>query len=255
MAELNKEKFGAFVSQLRKEKGLTQKGLAEKLHVTDKAVSKWERGLSLPDVALLSPLAEALGVTVAELLKGARLQTDQALPVTDADQLVHKVIDLSAQEQRRTPPFRRKAALPFFLALLVGGAEFLLLNQMGYFWDTLNADIFVYFLLSVMFGAYFCLFSKERLPDYYDQHTIGPFYDGPFRMYIPGVHFNNRNWPHILQVGQRWCMAVLVGSPVLYWLLTQLFPSFQTSPAKYIQLAVVLIGLLVPMWFVGRKYE
>lgn len=255
MAELNKEKFGAFVSQLRKEKGLTQKGLAEKLHVTDKAVSKWERALSLPDVALLSPLAEALDVTVTELLEGQRLKEGQPILAEDADQLVHKVIDLSAQKQQRTPPFQRKAALPFFLALLIGGGEFLLLGWLGFPWSALTTDLGVYLLLPVILGAWFCLFSPDRVPDYYDQNRIGPYYDGPFRMNIPGVHFNNRNFPHIVKVGQRWCMAVLVGSPVLYWILTQLFPTFQTSPAKYIQLAVVLIGLLVPMWYVGRKYE
>ena len=47
MFEIDKEKFGAFVAQLRKEKGLMQKDLAEKLYVSDKAVSKWERGVSL----------------------------------------------------------------------------------------------------------------------------------------------------------------------------------------------------------------
>ena len=66
--EIDKEQFGAFVAQLRKEKGLTQKALAEQLYVSDKAVSKWERSLSLPDVTLLHPLADVLGVTVEELL-------------------------------------------------------------------------------------------------------------------------------------------------------------------------------------------
>ena len=51
--ELNKQAFGAFLAQLRREKGWTQKDLAEKLYVSDKAVSKWERGLSVPDVSLL----------------------------------------------------------------------------------------------------------------------------------------------------------------------------------------------------------
>ena len=46
MYEIDKEKFGTFLSQLRREKGMTQKDLAEKLFVSDKAVSKWERGLS-----------------------------------------------------------------------------------------------------------------------------------------------------------------------------------------------------------------
>lgn len=66
--ELNKQALGNFLSQLRKEKGWTQKDLAEKLYVSDKAVSKWERGLSVPDVSLLMPLSELLGVSVTELL-------------------------------------------------------------------------------------------------------------------------------------------------------------------------------------------
>ena len=54
MYEIDKEKFGTFLSQLRREKGMTQKDLAEKLFVSDKAVSKWERGLSLPEIGRAS---------------------------------------------------------------------------------------------------------------------------------------------------------------------------------------------------------
>ena len=55
MYEIDNQKFGAFLCALRKEHGMTQKDLAEKLFVSDKAVSKWERGLSLPDISLGSP--------------------------------------------------------------------------------------------------------------------------------------------------------------------------------------------------------
>ena len=72
--ELDKEKFGVFIAKLRKEKGMTQKELAEELFVSDKAVSKWERGQSLPDITLLNPLAEALGVSAAELLNCGRIE-------------------------------------------------------------------------------------------------------------------------------------------------------------------------------------
>jgi transcriptional regulator with XRE-family HTH domain len=65
---MEKERFGAFVAENRRGLGLTQKDLAEKLHVTDKAVSKWERGLSYPDVTLLEPLAEVFGLGVTELV-------------------------------------------------------------------------------------------------------------------------------------------------------------------------------------------
>lgn len=65
-------KTGGLIAQVRRERELTQKGLAEKLHVSMQAVSKWERGLSCPDIALLEPLAEALDLTVTELLSGQR---------------------------------------------------------------------------------------------------------------------------------------------------------------------------------------
>ena len=55
MFEIDKRKFGAFVCELRKEKGYTQKELAEKLYISDKAISKWETADSIPDTALLVP--------------------------------------------------------------------------------------------------------------------------------------------------------------------------------------------------------
>ena len=63
---------GALIRALRQEKGLTQKQLADALHLSDRAVSKWERGLCAPDLSTLEPLAEALGTTVAELITGRR---------------------------------------------------------------------------------------------------------------------------------------------------------------------------------------
>lgn len=68
------QQCGAFIRQRRTERGLSQQQLASELHVTREAVSKWENGRGLPDVSLLRPLAQALGVSVSELLgeKGAR---------------------------------------------------------------------------------------------------------------------------------------------------------------------------------------
>ena len=60
--------FGDFLSRIRKAQGLTQAELAEQLHVTDKAVSRWERGIGLPDINTLEPLADALGLTLADLM-------------------------------------------------------------------------------------------------------------------------------------------------------------------------------------------
>ena len=75
MVNENFSKMGQFISELRKEKKLTQKDLAEQLGVTDKAVSKWERGLSCPDISLLPKLSHILGVTTSELLNGEKSES------------------------------------------------------------------------------------------------------------------------------------------------------------------------------------
>lgn len=73
---MNNKHTGDFICARRKELNLSQKDLAEKLNVTDKAVSKWETGRSAPNISILEPLAEVLGVTVAELLKGEKAEKE-----------------------------------------------------------------------------------------------------------------------------------------------------------------------------------
>lgn len=68
--DMDNVKFGQFIAKLRKEKNMTQKELAEKLHLTDKTISKWEKGLSFPDIATLEPLSELFDVSITELLSG-----------------------------------------------------------------------------------------------------------------------------------------------------------------------------------------
>jgi len=70
---VNQEAIGKFISTCRKEKGLTQTQLAEKLNITNRAVSKWETGKSVPDAAIMLDLCEILDVSVNELLSGERI--------------------------------------------------------------------------------------------------------------------------------------------------------------------------------------
>lgn len=67
---MDAEKTGRFICENRKKKGLSQKDLAERLNITDKAVSKWERGLSFPDISMLIPISEILEITLYDLLTG-----------------------------------------------------------------------------------------------------------------------------------------------------------------------------------------
>ena len=85
---MDAQKFGTFIAQCRKEKGMTQSELAAKIMVTDKAVSRWERGKGFPDINLLLPLAEALEVSVFELMHSER-QKEKAQLFQDDTVIVH----------------------------------------------------------------------------------------------------------------------------------------------------------------------
>ena len=67
---MDAKRIGDYIAQKRKEAKLSQKDLAELLYITDKAISKWERGLSFPDISLLIPLADNLKVSLYDLLTG-----------------------------------------------------------------------------------------------------------------------------------------------------------------------------------------
>ncbi|MDM8270103.1 helix-turn-helix domain-containing protein [Thermophilibacter provencensis] len=94
---MTKQTFGATISALRKERGLTQLELAQQMGVTDKAVSKWERNLSFPDVASLPKLAEVLGTSADELLevKTAAQEESATSKVPALVELVLKAVALA----------------------------------------------------------------------------------------------------------------------------------------------------------------
>ena len=71
---MNQYVTGAVIKELREKKGMTQAELAEKLFVSDKAVSKWESGKGYPDITLLEPIAKVFGISVTELLAGKAVE-------------------------------------------------------------------------------------------------------------------------------------------------------------------------------------
>ena len=73
---MNQIKIGKFIAECRKEKKLTQMQLAEKLGITDKAISKWERGVAMPDTSIMLELCDILGISVNELLSGEKINME-----------------------------------------------------------------------------------------------------------------------------------------------------------------------------------
>ena len=73
---MNQTEIGEFIAKCRKEKKLTQAQLAERLNITDRAVSKWETGKSMPDSSIMLELCEILGITVNDLLSGEKISME-----------------------------------------------------------------------------------------------------------------------------------------------------------------------------------
>ena len=118
------KKTGNLISNARKEKGITQKELAEKLHISDRTVSKWERGAGFPDVSILTELADILGLTVAELLQGEpMLENDSDL---SSDLTIREAVNVLYQQTAAKAKKNRQRFLSaaLILALIAGGAGF-----------------------------------------------------------------------------------------------------------------------------------
>ncbi len=93
-------KIGKFIAELRREKGLTQRRLAERLHISEKTVSKWECGGGMPDVSSMLPLCRELEIDVNELLSGERLQGEKYRQEAE-DHLLH-MMDKTSPKVRYT---------------------------------------------------------------------------------------------------------------------------------------------------------
>lgn len=113
------------IAEARKQKNMTQKDLAAALHVSDRAVSKWERGAGFPDVSLLEPLADALGLQVLELLRGE----EQEMPEMTEMTVRHAVSLLVRQARERT---RRRWGEIFGSVLLLAMTGFVLFGILDY---------------------------------------------------------------------------------------------------------------------------
>jgi len=250
MFEIDKQKFGAFLSQQRKALGMTQKELAGKLFVTDKAISKWENGGGLPDITLLTPLAEALHTTVAELLACEKLS--ESVTSERTEELVQKAIGMQAF--RKKP--ERKQVVVFVVWLMSLAAECVALWLFGFQAAVLDETVLTMIAICGFFAVYFWFFAPQKLPDYFDQNRISAYSDGPLRMNVPGVRFTNRNWPHIVKALRCSLCALMTLCPLVALPGILLGEGANGNViAKVLLLAMVLGSVLAPVYIAGRKYE
>ncbi len=254
MYEIDKQSFAALLTKLRKEKGYTQKELAERVYVSDKAVSKWERGLSLPDVSLLIPLSQVLAVSVTELLQGQLAAENADMDPQFVEELVKKAINLSEPGNRRETA--QKRLLIFLCAIGAAAIESILgwwvchLSGVQTLWGMLTFG-----LLGAVFGIYIWGFMPETLPSYYDENRISYFSHGVMRMHVPGISLNNGTWKYMVKSLRIWSLVSVLTAPLLCVGVSLIPVGFGLRMSvQTVALLCYLGGLFVPVYVIGLRY-
>lgn len=127
---MDSKKTGVLISTLRKGKGMTQKELADRLHVSDRTVSKWERGAGFPDVSLMMKLADTLGISVNELLQGER-RPEPFLCEETENEVRDAVTTFDQQARAKGKQIRRRILAAGFALLLLAAGFGLLFHEIG----------------------------------------------------------------------------------------------------------------------------
>lgn len=257
MNTCDKEKIGQFILKLRKEKGFTQKELAEKLAVSDKAISKWETGVGMPDVSMLIPIASVFEITVTELLKGERLLTSELVDKRSVEAMIKTTITMAQGDNTEYKKWKDKNITIFFTSLVITILEIFGLFWIGMSWEEMGVNIFTFVPLAAFFAGYFALFAKQRIPAFYDANKVNFYSDGFLRMDIPGVNFNNSNWLPIVRavcIVLSICMVVVPLLHGTFYLLRSVIPGWNIIATVVIGVGF-FVGLFGPIYVVGKKYE
>ena len=125
-------KIGKYIAEKRKVLGLTQRQLAEQLGMSDKSVSKWERGVCLPDVSVYAPLCSALGISVNEFLAGEDIARE-ALPQKAEDNLLQISADSRGRQRKLKRVIALLAAVAILAAALAGAMLWQVRRPRNYF--------------------------------------------------------------------------------------------------------------------------
>ena len=195
---MDQEKIGQFIANLRREMALTQRELAEKLCVSDKAISKWECGKGLPEVSLMLPLCRVLGITVNELLSGERLENESYQARAEEN--------MTALLRERTEN-KRKLLLEFIVILItmLSSVTIILLSGLLALGTPLRILLIVIALV-VMVGGIAVAAVLEMTSGYFECPRCGAYFLPTKTAYVMGMHTVTRRHLRCPHCGKKsWC--------------------------------------------------
>lgn len=154
---MDQEKIGRFIAGCRKEQGLTQAQLAERLNITNRAVSKWETGKSCPDVSLMPELCRIFGITVNELLSGERITMEEYQKKAEEN-----LVALQDKRAKAEKVFKRIERLWLAITLLLLPVHL----AINYFYpdnETTGVGALILLIGFLLFTPYFLTYYKVEI--------------------------------------------------------------------------------------------
>ena len=246
MNQIDKNDFGKFIAKKRKEKNMTQKDIAENLYISVQAVSKWERGQSLPDISLLMPLAKILDVNLVNLLE-AREDEEEKDPI-ETENLLEKILLINEEKTMDRGKSKLKRSIILLVIFSLLALEYYLLDK---HFDIGIENFIGRGIVGIIFSIYLWILVDERLPSYYDENKISFVSKGFFRINVVGLYFNNRNWKPILTYLRIWILAMMFISPFLEGLILR----SQNQTSLILFMLIFFLSLFGPLYLIGKNYE
>ena len=206
----------------------------------------------MPDTVLLIPLANLLDVSVTELLMCERLPNDDVLKPDKVEDIVKTAIAYADEAPERAYHVKSKWIVIYGVSLLICGISTFLNHTMA---TPCMDSLIMSVLMCAVFGAYFCCFVRMKLSRFYDENNVNIFYDGPFRMHVPGVNFNNHNWPLIVQAFRLSLCLSMILMPILNLLASSVAVAVWENIGRYVLVVIMLCSIFLPIYVVWKKYE
>lgn len=200
---MNQEKIGRFISECRKEKGLTQASLAEMLGITDRAVSKWERGISMPDSSIMLTLCEILDISVNDLLTGERITMENYNKKTE-----EIILEMTREKEQRD---RGLLALEIFIGVLVSVILLVCIFTASYFnmQNWLRITLIIVGIIPFVVGMGFAL-RIEQVAGYYECQKCHHKFIPTFNQVLWAMHINRTRYIKCPECHKKiWCKKVI----------------------------------------------
>lgn len=201
-------KIGKFISQKRREKNLTQMQLADKLGITDRAVSKWETGRSLPDASVMLGLCGLFGITVNDLLNG------EVVSVENYNEKMEKnLIDMVRQKEESD----KRLLMMEIVIGLTSSAFFFAMIAVGVIFMMLEKPLWAFFLpVGVGFAQFIVCMAFalriEQVAGYYECRECGHRYVPTYGAVIMAMHYNRTRYMKCPECGRKSWQKKVVSS-------------------------------------------